>query len=196
MRMRRRFLAALLAAAALPLLSGCMDGTADAGRGATASAAALTDEASPLTVPDGTQMAVRLDSNLSSESAQVGDPWSGTVVTGVTIGSQKVIPSGSAVRGIVTGAQPAARGTRAMLDLAIQEVSIAGAPRPLAAGTPAILADLPAAPATGEVAGATTAMPMGRQAPSEARPVGKGSPVVLESGAELVFVVTVQGSPR
>ena len=172
---RRRSIAAVIVVAALPLLTGCSQTGADPDRGATASAAALGSQ-EPLAVPAGVQMAVRLSGSLSSENAKVGDPWSGTVVTAVTIGSQEVIPANSTVRGVVTGVQPAARGTRAMLDLTIQDVAIDSTPRPLTAGIEAILAELPDAPGGSSPASAIT-------------PAQRGSEVVLASGSELVFSV-------
>jgi hypothetical protein len=174
MLMHRRSFAALMVVALLPLLAGCGQ-RADSDRGATASAGMLADQ-TPLAVPAGVQLAVRLSTPLSSGTARVGDPWSGTVVTAVTIGDQEAIPANCRVQGVVTGAQPAGRGTRAMLDLAIREVTLEAAPRPLAAGIEAILAELPEAPGTG--------VPRGDIAPVE-----KGSEVVLEPGVELVFSV-------
>jgi hypothetical protein len=78
------------------------------------------------------------------------------------------------VRGIVTGAHPAGIGRRAMLDLAIQDVSTGDAPRSLTGGIDAIQAALPGpGPGAGPAVG----------------PASKGAAVRLESDAELVFAV-------
>src|SRR5262245_9102646 len=168
--MRKTSLAALVAAAALAGLSGCTGGSAD--RGSTADAAALSELATPFTVPAGAQIKVRLSSNLSSETAQVGDPWSGTLAAAITVGDREIIPAGAPVQGAVTGAHPAGLGTRAMLDLAIQDVSIAGATHLLNAGTDAILADLPVT--QGGTPGRTA---MGGETGNGVAPVEKGAEI-------------------
>jgi hypothetical protein len=147
-------------------------------------------------VPAGARLEVRLTSNLSSETAQVGDPWSGTLAAALTIGEQEIMPAGIPVHGAVTGAHPAGLGTRAMLDLAILDVSIAGATHALDAGTEAILADLPstsshAEPATGRMAAA-----LGGGSNDRIMPVEKGAEVVLAAGTEMVFTVKERGSVR
>jgi hypothetical protein len=161
----------LVAAAAFVLLTGHWEPSEG---GTPASAGALT-------VPTGTRITVRLVSALSSETAHAGDPWSGTVAGAVKVGNREMIPAGSTVRGVVTGAHPAGVGTRAMLDLAIQDVSSGGAPRSLTAGIDALQAALPEA----------------RPVPSNTvAPAPKGSPVRLVSGAELVFVVAERSASR
>src|SRR5262245_16648577 len=172
--MRRTSLVALVAAAAIAALSGCSGGGAD--RGATADASGLAGLATPFTVPAGAQLKVRLTSNLSSEVAQVGDPWSGTLAAGLTVAQHEILPAGSPVHGAVTGAHPAAFGTRAMLDLTIQDITIAGATHMLNAGAEAILADLPGPRDAG-------------QSYDRQPPVAKGGEVILPPGTELVFTV-------
>jgi hypothetical protein len=186
--MRRTSLAALVAAAALAGLTGCTGGSAD--RGSTADAAALSEVATPFTVPAGTQIQVRLTSNLSSETAQVGDPWSGALAAALTVDEREIIPAGTPVRGVVTGAHPAGIGTRAMLDLAIQDVSIAGATHLLNAGTDAILADLPVM-SNETPAGGSSAMTgtMAGGTRNRVAPADKGVDVMLAAGSELVFTV-------
>jgi len=169
----------LIVAAALALAIGC---TTKADRGATASAA---DLASAFDVPAGVQLRVRLTSSLSSGTAQVGDPWSGTLAGAVMVGNHEILPAGSTVRGAVTGAHPAGLGTRAMLDLTIQDVLVEGAPRPLTAGTDAILADLP--PADTPTAGERVATGPAPERRLVAAP--KGTEVGLGVGNALVFTV-------
>lgn len=187
--MRKNSLAALVAAAAIAGLSGCSGGGAE--RGSTADAAALSELTTPFTVPAGAQIKVRLTSNLSSETAQVGDPWSGTLAAALTVGDREIIPAGAPVHGAVTGAHPAGLGTRAMLDLAIQDVSVAGASHLLHAGADAMLADLPVT--QGEAAGKTA---MGGETGNGAAPAAKGAEVALAAGTELVFTVKERSSVR
>lgn len=177
--MRNPSIAALTLAAALALVSGC---TTEADRGGTASAADLPS----FDVPAGVQLHVRLATNLSSETAQVGDPWSGTLASAVAVADREILPAGTTVRGAVTGAHPAGLGTRAMLDLTVQDVVIDGAPRPLTAGMDAILADLPAAPSG---AGGGTATTLGSASERRPVPAAKGTEVALGAGDPLVFTV-------
>jgi hypothetical protein len=174
--MRKTSIAALVATAALAGLTGCGGGSAD--RGSTADAAALSELTTPFTVPAGAPIKVRLTSNLSSETAQVGDPWSGTLATALAVDGREIIPAGTQVRGAVTGAHPAGLGTRAMLDLTLQDVSIAGATHVLHAATEAIVADLPVT--QGEASGLAD----------------KGAEVVLAAGKELVFNVKERSEVR
>lgn len=189
--MRKTCLVALVAAAALAGLTGCTGNSAD--RGSTADAAALSELTTPFTVPAGAQIKVRLTSNLSSETAQVGDPWSGTLAAALAVGEREIIPAGTPVRGAVTGAHPAGLGTRAMLDLAIQDVSIAGATHLLNAGSEAILADLPVT--QGETPAGTLAAPAGGTG-NRVTPAEKGAEVVLAAGTELVFTVKERSAVR
>ena len=176
MLMRKGTRVALAAAAAFALLTAQPPRT----EGGTP-AAVRTDRSAALSIPTGTRITVRLVSPLSSESAHAGDPWSGTVAGAVKVGDREVIAAGSTVRGVVTGAHPAGVGTRAMLDLAIQDVSTGATPRSLTAGIDAIQAALPEAR---PVAGNAVA------------PAPKGLPVRLLSGAELVFVVAERTASR
>jgi len=163
-----RAVAAIIAAVAMPLLTGCLD--SGDGHIESSTASYQAQAAAPM-VPPGTAIAVRLDARLTSETSRPGDAWSGTLVSPVTIGDREILAAGTEVRGIVTGAQPAAPGTRAMIDLEVRDVSIEHEMRPLAAGVEAIQAELPEAPKPGTDVAA------------------KGSQVVLESGSELVFSV-------
>lgn len=190
--MRVSLTAALMLATALA--SGCTGNGAD--QGSTASAAALSELTTPFTVPAGVQLRVRLTSNLSSETAQVGDPWSGTLATALTAGEREILPAGIPVHGAVTGAHPAGLGTRAMLDLAILDVSIAGATQLLDAGTEAILADLPSTSSHDEPATGRMAAALGGGSNDRILPVGKGTEVVLAAGTEVVFTVKERGPVR
>ena len=128
----------------------------------------------------GTPVTVRLATPLSSETAHAGDAWTGTLVGSVAVGGEK-IPAGSTVRGVVTGAHPAGIGTRAMLDLAIRDVSSGGKPRTLDAGMDAMQAAVPVARGASRYA---------------VEPAPKGAPVRLDAGAQLVFTVVERQASR
>ena len=55
------------------------------------------------TIPKGTVLLTRMDGAISSYSARIGDPISGTVESDIYSGSDIVVPAGSAVLGNVSG---------------------------------------------------------------------------------------------
>src|SRR5262249_27848590 len=63
----------------------------------------------PITVPAGTQLAIRLVDELNSETAQVGDVFHATISTPVTVGDATVIPMTSNVEGRVVDVKSAGR---------------------------------------------------------------------------------------
>lgn len=63
----------------------------------------------PITVPAGTQLAIRLVDELNSETAQVGDVFHATISTPVTVGDTTVIPMTSNVEGRVVDVKSAGR---------------------------------------------------------------------------------------
>lgn len=101
-----------------------------------------------LTVPAGTAIVVRVNDAISSKEAHVGDTWSGSVVNG-PIG----VPAGSVVRGTVTGAKPAKKGDRAMLDLGLSSITVGDHQYAVHGGTEAIIAGSPRARNLGAIAG-------------------------------------------
>ena len=88
------------------------------------------------TLPEGTRLAVRVDSAVGSDSSQVGDPIEATLIDGVAVDGAELFPAGSVVRGQVTEAQPGGnvRG-RASLALVFESVAVPGRdePSPIAA---------------------------------------------------------------
>jgi len=101
-----------------------------------------------LTVPSGTSVEVRVNEAISSKEAHVGDAWSGSVVNG-----PNGVPTGSVVRGTVTGAKPAKKGDRAMLDLGITSITVGDHQYAVHAGTESIIAGSPRARNLGAIAG-------------------------------------------
>jgi hypothetical protein len=151
MNQRQMVFAALIALLAVPPLSGCRDGQG------TASAGDPFGLASRPRVESGTQLSIRLVSTIDSETARVGDPWTGVVIHAVTDRERVIVPAGSEVRGTVSGAHGARRGSRAMLDLVVKEVVVDGRSHPLVAGTDAVIAGSPRARNLGAIAGGAAA---------------------------------------
>ncbi len=104
------------------------------------------------TVPSGTSLEVTLGTGLSSENASVGDGWNGSVLNG-----QDGIPAGSAVTGTVSGVRAAQKGNRAMLDLGLTSITIAGHRYTVHGSTEAVIAGSPRARNLGAIGAATAA---------------------------------------
>jgi len=62
-----------------------------------------------ITIPSGTTLAIRLNEELSSEKAQVGDVFHGSVSTPVSVDGQVVIPTTADVEGRVVDVKSAGR---------------------------------------------------------------------------------------
>jgi BON domain len=75
----------------------------------TTTAPATPPPPQPISVPAGTQLAIRLVDELSSETAQVGDVFHATISTPVTVGDTTVIPMTSNVEGRVVDVKSAGR---------------------------------------------------------------------------------------
>jgi len=59
----------------------------------------------PLVVPSGTTISVRMGETVSAKTAQVGQTFTGTVATPVSVGGKTAIPAGSSVSGTIVGAK-------------------------------------------------------------------------------------------
>jgi hypothetical protein len=172
MRTHNRWPAALLMVVGLACLSGCLlraDG--GGGAGAMSSSDGSSEYSAIATIPAGTPLAVRFASRLSSETARVGDRWSGAVVNSVSIGPRDVIPAGSPVRGVVTAVHGTEPGARAILDLVVQDVRVAGRIQSLSAITMPV------------VAGSLRARNLGATA---------GEAAILKTGTVMMFTVSEQ----
>jgi type IV secretory pathway VirB10-like protein len=83
-------------------------------------------------VPAGTDIDVRLENAVSSESAQVEDRFAATTVADLYNGNRLLIPSGSTVRGVVTSVNKAGRVDRkGKLTLAFDRVTVNGRSYPM-----------------------------------------------------------------
>lgn len=132
---RGGFIAALVAAVALPLLMGTPVRDPGGAPGPTWASGGLSGLAQRPLAPGAMPLTVRLTSIVSSASARVGHSWTGIVVRPLALGPRGVIPAGTAVRGVVTAAGEAGPDGSAMLELAVQDLTFGGRTRRLAALT-------------------------------------------------------------
>jgi len=159
-----------------------------------------------VTVPEGTPIKVTLDAQISSETAQPGDTWTGVVKEPVVIGTAAPIPAGSVVHGVITGSLAAERGNRATLVLAVKSITVGSTEHAVPAGTDSIIAGSPRARNLGAIAGGAAAGALigkavggnkgaliggllGGGAATTAVAKSKGYQVVLKPGTEMTFTV-------
>ena len=109
------------------------------------------------TLAAGTPIEVTVSTPISTDKAQVGDTWTGEVKDNVIVGNTVVIPSGSTVSGVVNAVQPAQRGTKASLSLAVKSISVNGREHMVSASTEPIVAGSPRARNLGAMAGGAAA---------------------------------------
>ena len=85
-------------------------------------------------VPVGTELDVRLQTPLSSKTAQVEDRFEGTTMVDLRGGERVLIPAGSVVRGVVSSVTKAGRLERqGKLTLAFDQITINGRSHPIRA---------------------------------------------------------------
>jgi len=110
-------------------------------------------EAPSVMVPVGTELNVSFGSAITSETANAGDAWTGTISSAVTIGSAAPFPAGSTVSGVVEAVQGAAKGDRAFLVLRITSIQSNGMSHSIAAGADSLIAGSTRKRNVGAVAG-------------------------------------------
>ena len=159
-----------------------------------------------VTLPAGTELKIAVTAQITSETAQAGDAFEGTVNEPIIIGTAAPIPAGSTVRGVVKAVKPAEKGDRAMLQLAITSVTVQGKSYPVAASTEEMIAGSTRTRNVGAVAGGAAAGALigkavggsskgaligglvGGAATAAGVAASKGYQVVVKEGAEIVFV--------
>jgi hypothetical protein len=160
-----------------------------------------------VTVPAGTALKIAVIAQITSETAQPGEAWEGTVSEPIIIGTAAPIPAGSTVRGVVRSVKPAEKGDRAMLQLAITSVSVQGKSHAFSASTEEMIAGSTRTRNVGAVAGGAAAGALigkavggsskgaligglaGAAATAGAVAGSKGYQVVVKEGSELIFTV-------
>jgi len=89
-------------------------------------------QARPGEVPAGQQIDVRLESELSSATAQVEDRFRGTTVVDLYQGNDVLIPAGSTLRGVVSSVDKATRTDRkGSMTVAFDQITIRGRNYPI-----------------------------------------------------------------
>jgi hypothetical protein len=164
-----------------------------------------TTHVAELTLPSGTSIDITLATLLSSETAGVGDGWTGSLRSASVVDGRTLLPAGSSVSGTVTAVRPAIKGDRAMLDLGLTSVRVAGHSYRVSGTTEAVIAGSTRARNLGAIAGATAAGALIGKATSQSNKgtiigavVGgaaatgvvsqtKGYQVVLKEGTQLTF---------
>jgi hypothetical protein len=115
-------------------------------------------QAPGVTLPAGTAMKLTVDAALTSETAQLGDTWTGTVKDAVIIGTAAPIPAGSKITGTVVGVQPAGgKSVRAFLVLRVNSVDVMGKTHAVHASADTLWAASATARNTGAIAGSAAA---------------------------------------
>jgi hypothetical protein len=87
-------------------------------------------------IPEGTELVVRTDTAIASDTSHVEDPIEAQLVNPVTIDGVVALPAGSIVKGVVSGAQPSAKVKgRASLSVRFTSIDVAdhGAQYPIEA---------------------------------------------------------------
>ena len=93
---------------------------------------ATSTSSTPGTIPSGTELDVRLQTALSSDTAQVEDRFEATTVVDLRENGRVLIPAGSRVRGVVTAVREAGRVDRkGSLSLSFDQITINGRNYPI-----------------------------------------------------------------
>jgi hypothetical protein len=83
-------------------------------------------------IPVGTEVDVRLQSELTSDTAQVEDRFEGTTVVDLYEGNRVLIPAGSIMRGVVSSVNRASRTDRkGSLTVSFDQVTVSGRTYPM-----------------------------------------------------------------
>jgi hypothetical protein len=163
-----------------------------------------------VTLAAGTPIEIEVTTQISSETAQVGDVWSGTVKQNIIVGNTVVIPAGSTIHGVVDVSREAGaakkEGEKALLGLAVKSFVVDGKEHSLSAGIEPIEAGSTRARNMGAVAGGAAAGALIGQAAGGGKgaliggliggaaagagvAASKGYQVVIKEGTPITFTV-------
>ena len=109
------------------------------------------------TLAAGTGLKISVNTALSSETATLGQEWSGFVAEAVTVGNLAPFPAGSVVHGVVDGVKPAEKGDRAVLVLRVTSIEANGKMHSISASSDSIIAGSTRSRNVGAVAGSAAA---------------------------------------
>jgi hypothetical protein len=104
-------------------------------------------------VDAGTAVNVSVSTQITTETANVGDTWTGEIKDNVIVGDRVVFPAGSTVSGVVSQVIPAKKGERATLGLSVTSINANGTSHPVNAKMEPIIAGSTRARNVGAVAG-------------------------------------------
>ena len=186
---------AIMLAAALWLLTG----EHDPNTGAQVASGLPGGRGSSRSEISGTTINVALGGRISSETARAGDAWHGTVTENVTTLDGRLIPAGTQVEGVVSGAIPARRDSRAFLELGVRSIRVGGRREPIAAAAEPVFAGSPHARDLGAVAVAGATLGGAGATESDGRAAAFGGPtggaaVAARAGAPGDQVVLSEGT--
>lgn len=103
---------------------------------ATGSKGLFSHPAESLTVPSGTPVTVRLQSAVSSESANAGDKFDAVLDAPLEINGKTVAPAGAAVTGRVVAAEKSGRlESPGMIQLALSSITVNGKAVPVSSSS-------------------------------------------------------------
>jgi hypothetical protein len=139
------------------LMAGCIESPGDGDRSEASKATSFFGLGAREHLVVGTSIRVRLSEAVSSETAKAGDAWHGIVEAPVVVDGDEIVATGSGVEGVVTGAVPARRGNRALLELEVREVNIRDRGTSLRATSDPVIAGSPRARNLGAIAGGAVA---------------------------------------
>ncbi len=163
-----------------------------------------------VTIAAGTPIQVEVMTALTTETAQVGDTWSGTVQENIIVGNVVVIPAGSVVHGVVNVSREAGaakkEGAKALLGLQVRSIVANGEQHEMNATLEPVEAGSPRARNIGAVAGGAAAGALigkaagggkgaliggliGGAAAATGVAASKGYQVVIKEGTSITFTV-------
>jgi hypothetical protein len=181
---------------------------------ASSSPVAKPVEPAGVTVAAGTPIQVSVTTQISSETVNAGDTWTGEVKEPVIVGNEVVIPAGSTVTGVIEGVKGAEKGDRAFLVLGVSSINANGRTYSISAGTDSIIAGSTRARNLGAIAGSAAAGALigkavggggkgaliggliGGAAATGAVAKSKGYQVVIKEGTVITFNVERQVTMR
>ena len=100
--------------------------------GGQAGTSATTSPRGTSEIPAGTEVDVRLASNLNSGGAVVEDRFEVTTLIDLNVDSRTVVPAGSIMHGVVTDVEPATRTNRtARMTVSFDQVTVSGRAYPI-----------------------------------------------------------------
>ena len=157
-------------------------------------------------VDAGTAVNVSVSTQITTETANVGDTWTGEIKDNVIVGDRVVFPAGSTVSGVISQVIPAKKGDRATLGLSVTSINANGTSHPVNAKMEPIIAGSTRARNVGAVAGGAGAGALigkavgggkgaliggliGGAAAGTGVAASKGYQVVLKEGTVLTFSV-------